>query len=196
MKWYSFLGVLYFLLLLSCPVVSDSVISWTVGFPVPHHLPEFNKVHIHWTGDATQSSHSLSPSSPFALNLSQSRGLFQWVSSLHQVAKVLELQLQHQSFSMNIQGLFTLGLTGLILLSKGLSRVFSSTTNWKHQFFSIQPYLWSNSHSHLYMTPRKTIALTIRISSRMGLKFHNQDGFGSFLITLKLWFLSRLSPYC
>ena len=88
----------------------------------------------------------------------------------------------------NIQGWFPLVLTGLIsLMSRGLSRVFSSTTSWKHQFFSIQPSLWSNSQSHLYRTTGKTIALTIRISSRMDLKSHNQDGFGSFFqITLKL----------
>ena len=160
----------------------------TAALPVPHHLLEFDKVHVHWIGNAIQSSHSLLPSSPFALNLSQRQGLFQLVSFLLQVAKILELQLQHQFFPVNIQGWFPLGLTGLIsLLSKGLSRVFSSTTNWKHQFFSIQPSLWSNSHSHLYTTTGKTTALTIRISSRMGLKSHNQDGFGSFpQITLKL----------
>ena len=59
---------------------------------------------------------------------------------------------------MNIQGRFPLGLTGLIFLqSRGLSRVFSSTTIWKHQFFSVQPSLWSNS----YMTIGKTTALTM-----------------------------------
>ena len=74
------------------------------------------------------------PPSP-ALNLSQHQGLCKWVSSLHQVAKVLEFQLQHQSFQW-IQGWFPLGLTGLIsLFSKGLSRVPSSTTIQKHQFF-------------------------------------------------------------
>ena len=69
--------------------------------------------------------------------------LFQWVGSLNQVAKVSELQLQHQSFQWRlIQSWFPLGLTGLIsLLSKGLSRVFSSITVQKHQFFSAQPYL-------------------------------------------------------
>ena len=62
------------------------------------YLPEFAQTHVHWVSDASQSSHSLSsPSSP-AFNLSQHQGLFQWVSSLHLVAKVLELQLQHQSF--------------------------------------------------------------------------------------------------
>ena len=61
---------------------------------------------------------------------------------------------------MNIQDWFTLGLTGLIsLLSKGLSRVFSSTTIWKYQFFSTQPSLWSNYHIHIITG--KTIALTI-----------------------------------
>ena len=62
---------------------------------------------------------------------------------------------------MNIQGWFPLGLTGLIFLkSKGLSRVFSSTTIQKHQFFSAQPFLWSNSHIS-NMTTGKTIGLTI-----------------------------------
>ena len=56
------------------------------GFPVLHHLPEFAQTHVHWVGDAMQPSHPLSSPSPF-LNLSQHRGLFQWVSSLHQVAK-------------------------------------------------------------------------------------------------------------
>ena len=61
---------------------------------------------------------------------------------------------------MNIQGWFPLAVTGLISLKlKGLSRVFSSTTIWKHQFLSAQPSLWSNSH-HPYMTTGKTIALT------------------------------------
>ena len=80
-----------------------------------------------------------------------SRFLFQWVGSSHQVVIVLECQLQHQSFQW-IQGWFPLGLTGLIpLLSKGLSRVFSSTTVWKHQFFGAQPSLWSNSHTHMWL---------------------------------------------
>ena len=64
---------------------------------------------------------------------------------------------------MNIQDRFPLGLTSLSLLqSKGLSRVVSNTTVQKHQFFNTQPSLWSNSHSHPYMTTRKTITLTIQ----------------------------------
>ena len=68
------------------------------GFPVLHHLPEFAQTNVHWVSDAIQPSHSLSPPSLPAFNLSQHQGLFQWISSSHQVAKVLELQLQHQSF--------------------------------------------------------------------------------------------------
>ena len=68
-----------------------------------------------------------------AFNLSQHQSLFQWVSSLHQVTKVLELQLKHQWSQWFIQSWFPLGLTSLIsLLSKGFSRVFSSTAVWKH----------------------------------------------------------------
>ena len=60
--------------------------------------PGFPQTHVHWVSDAIQPSHPLSPPSPPALNSLQHQSLFQWVSSLHQVAKVLELQLQHQSF--------------------------------------------------------------------------------------------------
>ena len=98
----------------------------TPGFTVLHYLPEFAQTHVHWVGDVIQPSHPLSSPSPPAFNLSQHQGLFKWVSSLHQVAKVLEFQ--HQSFPMIIQGWFPLGLIGLMcLLAKGLSRVFSST---------------------------------------------------------------------
>ena len=68
------------------------------GLPVHHQLPEFTQTHAHQVGDAIQPSHPLSsPSSP-TFNLSQHQGLFQWVSSSHEVAKVLKFQLQHQSF--------------------------------------------------------------------------------------------------
>ena len=68
------------------------------GLPVHHQLPEFTQIHVHWVGDAIQSSHPLSSPSPPTFNLFQHQGLFKWVSSSHQVAKVLEFQLQHQSF--------------------------------------------------------------------------------------------------
>ena len=72
--------------------------SCTPGFPVLHYLPEFAQTHVWWVNDAIQTSHPVSLPSPLALNLSQHQGLFQWVSSFDHVTKVLELQLQHQSF--------------------------------------------------------------------------------------------------
>ena len=82
----------------SCPTLCDPMNSSTPGLPVHQQLPEFTQTHIHRVGDATQPSHPLLSPSPPALNPSQHQGLFQWVSSLHQVAKVLEFQPQHQSF--------------------------------------------------------------------------------------------------
>ena len=70
----------------------------TPGLPVHHQLPESTQTHVHLVGDAIQLSHPLSSPSPPALNLSQHQGLFQGVNSSHEVAKVLEFQLQHQSF--------------------------------------------------------------------------------------------------
>ena len=70
----------------------------TPGLPVHHQLPEFTQTHVYWLGDAIQPSHPLSSPSPPAFNLSQHQGLFQSVSSSHQVAKILEFQLQHQFF--------------------------------------------------------------------------------------------------
>ena len=77
----------------SCPTLCDPMNHSTPGLPVHHRLPEFTQAHVHWVSDAIQPSPPLSSPSPPALNLSQHQGLFQWVSSLHQVAKVLEFQL-------------------------------------------------------------------------------------------------------
>ena len=73
---------------------------WTSmpALPVHHQPLESTQTHVHWVNDAIQPSHPLSSPSPPAFNLSQNQGLFKWVSPLHQVAKVLECQLQHQSF--------------------------------------------------------------------------------------------------
>ena len=82
----------------SCPTLCNSMNHSTPGLPVHHQLPESIQTHVHWVSDAIQPSHPLSSPSPPALNLSQHQGLFQWVISSHQVGKVLEFQLQHQSF--------------------------------------------------------------------------------------------------
>jgi len=82
----------------SCLTLFEPMDCSMPGFPVPHQLPEPTQTHVHCVGAAIQPSHPLSPPSPPTFNLSQLQGLFQWVSSWHQVAKVLEFQLQHQSF--------------------------------------------------------------------------------------------------
>ena len=81
-----------------CPTLCDRVNCSMPHLPAHHQLAEFTQTHVHWVGDAIQPSHPLSSPSPPTFNLSQHQGLFKWVSSSHQVAKVLEFQLQHQSF--------------------------------------------------------------------------------------------------
>ena len=82
----------------SCPTLWDPMNRSTPGLPVHHQLQEFTQTHVHRVGDAIQPSHPLSSPSPPAPNPSQHQDLFQWVNSSHEVAKVLEFQLQHQSF--------------------------------------------------------------------------------------------------
>ena len=82
----------------SYPTLCDPVNHSMPGLPVHHQLPKSTQTHVHCVSDAIQPSHPLSSPSPPALNLSKHQGLFQWVNSLHEVAKVLESQLQHQSF--------------------------------------------------------------------------------------------------
>ena len=131
----------------SCPTLCNPMNHSTPGLPVHHQLPEFTQTHAHWVGDTTQPSHPLLSPSPPAPNPSQHQGLFQWVNSLHEAAKVLEFQLQHQFF----QDWSPLGWTGWISLqSKGLSRVFSNTTVQKHQFFGAQLSSQSNCHIHTW----------------------------------------------
>ena len=91
------LGVQFSSVTQSCLTLWDPMNCSTPGLPVHHQLPESTQTHVHWVGDAIQPSHPLLSPSPPALNLSQHQGLFKWVSSSHEVAKVLEFQLQNQS---------------------------------------------------------------------------------------------------
>ena len=84
----------------SCLTLCNPMDCSTWGFPLLHHLLELDKSHVHWVSDAIQPSHPLSSPSP-AANPSQRQSLFQWVNSSHEMAKVLELQLQHHSFQRN-----------------------------------------------------------------------------------------------
>ena len=135
-----------------CPTLCNPMDWSTPGLPVHHQLPESTQTHVHWVGDAIQPSHPLWFPSPPAFNPSQHQGLFQWVSSLHQEAKGLEFQFQHQSFQWIFRTDFLLGWTVWISLqSKGLWRAFSNTTVQKHQFFGAQ--LSSQSSSHIHTCP-------------------------------------------
>ena len=129
------------------------------GFPVHHELLELAQTHVHLVSDASQPSHPLLSPSPPAFNLSQDQGLFQWVSSSHQIAKVLELQLQHQSF----QWIFRIDFLWIdwfdfLLVQETLKSLLqhhsSKASIFLHSaFFMLQL-------SHPYMTIGKTIALT------------------------------------
>ena len=145
----------------SCPTLCDPMKCSTPGLPVHHQLLESIQTHVHCVGDAIQPSHPLSSFSPPALNLSQHQGLFQWVSSPHQVAKVLEFQLQHQSLqwtprttSFRTDSLDLLAVQGTL---KGLLQHHSSKASVLRcsAFFILQL-------SHPCMTTGKTIALTRR----------------------------------
>ena len=152
----------FFLLLFSGSLMSHSLPphGWSMpGFPVLHHILEFAQTYVHWRDDAIQSSHPLLPPSPLAFNLSQQQGLFKWVSSSHQVAKVLEFQLQHQSFQWTPR-LISFKMDWLDLLAvQGTLKSLLPHHNWKASilrrsaFFTVQL-------SHPYMTTGKTIALT------------------------------------
>ena len=123
----------------SCPNLCNPMNRSMRGLPVHHQLLEFTQTHAHRVSDAIQPPHPLSPPSPPAPIPSQHQGLFQWVSSSYEVAKLLEFQLQHQSFQWTPRTDLLKGWTGWISLqSKGLSRVFSNTTVQKHQFFGTQ----------------------------------------------------------
>ena len=133
------------------------------GLPVHHQLLEFIQNHVHWVGDAIQPSHPLLSPSP-AFNLSQYRGLFKWVRSSHQVTKVLEFQLQHQSFQWSsgllvLPGLISFRMDWLNLLAvqgtlKSLLQHHSSKASIlrRSAFFTVQL-------SHPYMTTRKNHSL-------------------------------------
>ena len=134
-----------------CPTLRHPMDYSLPGFPVLHHLLEFAQIHVHWVSDAIQRSHPVSPSSPLALNLSQHQGLFQWVSSSHQVAKVLELQLQHQSFQW-IGRLISCRTDWFDLLAiQGALKSLLQHHNSKASALQHSSSLWSNSHIHTWL---------------------------------------------
>ena len=157
----------------SCPTLCDPMDCSMPGFPVHHKLLEFTQTHVHWVGDAIQPSHPLSfPSLP-ACTLSQHQGLLKWVSSSRQVAKVLEFQLQHQSFPWIFRADFLrMDWLDLLAVQRTLKSLFQHHSSkalilWCSAFFIVQL-------SYPYMTTGKTIALTkwIFVGKVMSLLFN------------------------
>ena len=145
----------------------------TPGFPVFHNLPEFAQTQVHWVGNAISSSVTPFSSGPQSFPATGSFPMSQFFAS---GTKVLELQLQHQSFQWIYR--FPLWLTDLIsLLSQGLPRVLSSTKIQRHQFFFM--VLFMVQLSHPYITTGKAIALTIQtfVSKMISLIFNSLSRF-------------------
>ena len=133
----------------SCPTHCDPMNHSTPGLPVHHQLPELTQTRVHWVGDSIQPSHPLPfsscPQSFPASGSFQMSQLFAWGGQSTGVSASTSV------LSMNSQDWSALGWTGWISLhSKGLSRVFSNTTLQKHQVFSTQLSLQSNSHIHTW----------------------------------------------
>ena len=129
-----------------CPTLCDPKYCSTPGLSVHHQHPEFTQTHVRWVGDDIQPSHPVVPFSSHFQSFPASRS-FQMSQFFASGGQSIRPSLSASVLPMNIQGWLPLGLTGLIsLLSQGLSRVFSSTTVWKSQFFSAQLSLWSSSH--------------------------------------------------
>ena len=120
----------------------------TPDFIVFHHLLELAQTHVHWVSDAIQPSHPLLPTSPPALNFSQYQGLFQWVNCSHQVAKVLELQLQHQSF----QWIFRIDFLHDWLVWSPCSPRDSQESPSTPQFKNINPAVLSLLYNKMWST--------------------------------------------
>ena len=125
----------------SCSTLCNPMNLSMPGFPVHHQLPQFTQTHVHRVSDAIQPSHPLSSPSPPVPSPSQHQGLFQWVNSLHEVAKVLEFQLQHHSLQRNPRAdLLQNGLVGSSC-SPGDSQESSPTPQFKSISSSVLSFL-------------------------------------------------------
>ena len=119
------------------------------GLPFHHQLPEFTQTHVHWVGDAIQPSHPLLSPSPPAPNPSQHQSLFQWLSSSHEVAKVLEFQLQHHSFQRTSRTDLQNGLVGSPCSPRD-SQESSPTPQLKSINSSVLSFLYSLTLTSIY----------------------------------------------
>ena len=142
----------------SCPTLCDPMDYSTPGLPVCHQLQEFTQTHVHWVRDAIQPSYSLLSPSP-TFNPSQYQNLLNWFSSSHQVAKILDFQLQYQSFQWIFRNNF-FRIDWLDLLA--VQGTLNSLLQYRSSKASILTHsaLFIVQLSHPYMTIGKTIAFT------------------------------------
>ena len=142
-----------------CPTLSDPMDCSTLGFLVYHQLPELTQTHVHGVGDVIQPSHPLSSPSPSAFNLFQHQGLFQWVSSLHQVAKVLSFKFSI-SPSNEYSELISFRMDWFDLLAiQGTLKSLLQHHNSKASILQCSAFFMVQI-SYPFMTTGKTIALT------------------------------------
>ena len=141
----------------SCPALCDPTDCSTPAFAVHQWLLEFTQTHVHRVSDAIQISYPVLSPSPPALNLSPS-GSLQWVSSSYQVAKILELQLQHQSFQWTPSPSFRMDWLDLLAVQGTLKNLLQHHSS-KASIFGCSAF-FTVQLSHPYMTTGKTIALT------------------------------------
>ena len=137
----------------SCPTLCDPMDRSTPGLLDHHQFPLFTQTHVYWVSNAIQPSHPLSSPSPPALNLSQHQGLFKWVSSSYQVAEVLALQLQHQSFQWTLRtDLLQDGLVGSPCSPRD-SQESSPTPQFKSTNSSALSFPYSSALTHIHTWP-------------------------------------------
>ena len=141
----------------SCPALCDPMDCSMPGFLVHHQVPELAQTHVHRGSDAIQPSHPLSSPSPPAFNVSHHQGLFQWVSSSHQMAKVLKLQLQHHSGQISfridwfdllaIQRTQFKNISSLVLSFLCSPTLTSIRDYWKNHRFDYTELYWQSNVS-------------------------------------------------
>ena len=155
------MSLLLFLVAKLSPILCNPMGGNMPSFPIFHHLPEFAQTHVHWVSDAIQPSHPLSPPSPLVFNLSQHQAPFQWVDSLHQVAKGLELQLQHLYIYTVLYMVYIRRLTGIvkrglwILWEQLISIANLSWVEWENQR--------SNTMCMMYLANQVSLAMLFLI---------------------------------
>ena len=167
-----------------CPTLCNPIDCSTPGFPVHHQLPELAQNHVHWVGDAIQPSHPLLSPSPRAIIFPSIR-IFSNESVLWSGGPNTGASASASFLPRTIQDWFPLGLIGFISLKwNRLLRVFSNTTVEKHQFFSVQLSLWSNSCIYTWLLT-EAIALTgwTFVSKVMSLLFNILSSFALPLLS-------------